>query len=116
MSLPQSDFFHETGVHFTLGGFDQFADALGIGLFVAMASERVGAAAGFDEDIRPNHPDFDMDGSNAGNADAHFVLAEQGALVADDGLVRDFNDGGEEKIPSRPATCSKCFRNHAIKF
>ncbi len=95
VSLSQGDFFHETGINLALGGFDEFADALGIGFFMAMASERIGATAGFDEDIRPNHPDFNMDGGDTGNADAHFVFAEPGAFVADNGFVRDLNNGGE---------------------
>jgi hypothetical protein len=79
---------------------------------VAMAFERVSAATGFDEDVRPNHPDFDMDGGDTGNADAHFVFAKPGAFAADHGFIRDLDDGGEEKISARPATGLKCFRNH----
>ncbi len=96
-----------------LRGLDEFANAAGIALGVAVAGERVGAAAGFDEDVRPDHAGFDVDGGHLGNADADLVLAEPRTLVADDRLVRHFDDGGKEVVAAGPAAGFESFRFHA---
>ncbi len=93
-------------------GLDEFADAAGIGLGVAVAGERVGAAAGFDEDVRPDHAGFDVDGGHLGNTDADLVLAEPRTFVSNDRLVRYFDDGGKEMVAAGPAAGFESFRFH----
>lgn len=50
-----------------------------------------------------------MDGRDLGDADADFVLAEPRPLVPDDGAIRNLDDGGKEKIATRPAARLKFF-------
>ena len=96
----------------SLGCLDQIADAEGVGLGMAVAFERVGAAAGFDEYVGPNNSRLYMDRSDFGNADADFVFAEPRAFVADDGHIRDLDDGAKKEISLCPATGFKRFRRH----
>ena len=44
-----------------LVGFDQVADALGVGFAVAVAGDGVGAAGGFDDDLGPEDAGGDVD-------------------------------------------------------
>jgi hypothetical protein len=39
-----------------------------------MAGERVAAAAGLDQDLRPENSGLDVDGRDLGNGDADFIL------------------------------------------
>ena len=59
-----------------LGRFNQFADAPRVGFPMTVTRQRVGPAAGFDQNIRPDEAGIDMHGRHPGDADAHFVLAE----------------------------------------
>ena len=79
---------------------------------VAVAGQRVGAAAELIEKVRPDDAGFDMHRCNFGNADADFVLAEPRAPVADDRLVRDLDDRAEQMISARPPACLEQFCIH----
>ena len=80
---------------------------------MAVTGERVRAAAGFDQDVRPDDARLDVDGRDLADADADLILAEPRTLVADDRLVRHLNDGAKQMIPPRPAACLESFRCHA---
>jgi len=95
-----------------LGFLDQGANALGVSLGMAVAGQRIGAAAGFNQNIRPHETRLDMDGGDLGNADADLVLAEPRTLVADDRAVGHFDDRGEKMVPPGPAAGAKRFRVH----
>src|SRR5580704_9912920 len=83
MSAPsrQSKFF--AFGNDSLGRLDQIAYTQGVGLRVAVAFERVGTAAGLNQNVRPNNSRLNVDGRDLGNTDADFVLAEPRAFVAD---------------------------------
>lgn len=80
---------------------------------MAMAGERVRAAAGFDQDVRPDEARLDVDGGDLADADAYLVPAEPRALVADDRPVRHLNDGAKQMIAAGPAARLESFRCHA---
>lgn len=94
---------------------NEVADAFGVAPGVSVAGERIGPAARFNENVRPNQPGFDVDGRDFGNADADFILAKPGTFAADDGKLRDFNDGGKEEVATRPMTGFKNFRRHNVE-
>ena len=73
-----------------------------------MTGQRICAACGLNQDVRPDDARFDVDGSDLCDADAHFIAAEPRALVPDDRLVRHLDDGGEQEIPARKPACLKC--------
>src|SRR4051812_10750758 len=79
-----------------------------------MAGERIAAAGGFNQDIRPHHPGLDVHRSNLENAHADFVLAEPGALAPDHRPVRDFYYRWEQPVSLRPTTGLKCLRRHIV--
>lgn len=83
---------------------------------MTVAGQWVGAAAGFNQDVRPDKPGFDMDGGHLGNADADFILAEPGPFMSDDGLVGNLDDGGKEMIAAGPAAGFEFLRLHADKI
>lgn len=91
---------------------NQVADAFGVGFGVTVAFERVRPPAGLNEDVRPDKPGLDVNGSDLGNADADFVLLKPGAFAADDRQFRDLNDGGKKKISPGPAAGCESFRRH----
>jgi hypothetical protein len=109
-SLGQFEFF--AFGNDSLGGLDQIADAQGVGLGMAVTLEGVGAAAGLNQDVRPNDSGLDVDGSDLGNTNADFVFAKPRAFVADDGHIRDLNDGAKKEISFRPPAGFKRFRRH----
>lgn len=92
---------------------DELTDALRVGFTVAVAGQRIAAAAGFDENVRPDHAGLDVDRRDLGNGDADFVLTEPRAFAADDRLVRDFNNGAEQMIAARPPAGFENLRRHA---
>ena len=91
---------------------DQLTDALRVGFAVAVAAQRIGAAAGFDENVRPDHAGLDVNGRDLGNGDADLVLAEPRAFAADDRPVRDFDDGAEQMVAMRPPAGFENLRSH----
>jgi hypothetical protein len=80
---------------------------------VAVAGEGVGAAGGFDEDFRPDEAGLDVNRGDFADANADFVLAEEGTFAAGDGFIADFDDGGEKKVATGPTTGLKGFGWHA---
>lgn len=92
--------------------FNKLADALRVGFAVAVAGERIAAAGGFNEDVRPDHAGLDVHGRDFGDGHADLVLAEPRRLAADDGAVVDFDDGAEEMIATRPPAGFENFRRH----
>ena len=103
-------------MHNSLRGLDQHADALRIAFRMAVARERIAAAAGFDEDVRPNHAGLDVNGRDFGNGDADLVFAEPRGLAADDRLVRDFDDGAKQMVAARPPAGFENFRRHGVSI
>jgi len=55
---------------------DQRANTLGVRLAMPVAGERVRAAAGLNQDVRPDQSCLNVDGSHLGHADADLVFAE----------------------------------------
>jgi hypothetical protein len=102
----------DSAIHTSLRYFHQLPDATRIGFPVTMARQRVAAAGGFNQNIRPDESRFDVDGRNLGDTDTDFVAAEPRAFVADDRPVRHLDDGGEKKISMRPPARLKCLRSH----
>ena len=98
----------------SLGFLHEGANALGIFFGVTVAGERVGAAAGFDQDIRPQEAGLDVDGSHFVDADADFIDAEPGALASNYRPLGDFDARGKKKVALCPTTglenlgCHKC--------
>ena len=84
-------------------GFDEVADALGVGFAVAVAGDGVGAAGGLDANVGPNHAGGDVDGGDLGDGDALLIAAEPARLHAADPLRADDEPGGEEEVALRPA-------------
>jgi len=74
--------------------------------------QRIAAAGGFDQNIRPDDAGLDVDGRHLGDADADFVAAEPRPFASDDRLVRHLDDGGKQEIPMCPTACLKSFRSH----
>jgi hypothetical protein len=84
-------------------GFDQIANALGVGFAVAVAGDGVGAAGGFDDDLGPEDAGGDVDRGNLGHANAFFVAAEKARFDAGDALRADDEAGGKEEVALGPA-------------
>ena len=91
---------------------DQFLDASRVGFVVAMARQRIRAAGRFNQNVRPDEPGFDVNGSDLAHADADFIALEPGALVPGDGLLVHFNIGREKEISLGPAARLKYFSRH----
>lgn len=108
----QLDFFLVQINPVCLRVLNQIANALGIGFPVAVAFERIGSAAGFDEDVRPNQPGVNVNGRDFGNADADFIPVNPRALAADDGKRRDLDHSGKKEISACPAAGFKNFLGH----
>ena len=81
---------------------------------MAVAGERVGAATGFNQYVRPDNAGLDVDGGNLVDADTDLVLAKPRTLVTDDGIVRHLDDCGEDVISAGPAAGLKHFRIHRV--
>ena len=77
-----------------------------------LAGQRVGTAGGFDDNFRPDHAGFDMNGGNFGHADADLISPEPAALLAGDRLFADLNKGWKNKIASGPPTGLERFNGH----
>src|SRR5882724_243313 len=92
-----------------LVGFDEVADALGVGLAVAVAGDGVGAAGGLDANVGPDHAGGDVHGGDLGDGDALFIVAEPARLHAADPLRTDDELGREEEVALRPAAGGEGF-------
>jgi len=86
---------------------------LGVGFGMAVASERVRATAGFNQDVRPENTGFDVDGGDFGDADADLIFAKPRTFVTDDSLIRHFDDCWKKMVSTSPPASAKDFRIHA---
>src|SRR6266446_5202209 len=98
--------------HFALRGLDQLLNSLRIAFLVAVAGQRVRAAGGLDQNLRPNQTGLNVYGSHFADAHAHLIHAEPGAFAAAHRLVADLDVSREKQIPARPATGLKNFGWH----
>ena len=92
--------------------FYQFLDAEGIRFAVTVAGQRISAARRFDQDVRPDQTDLDMNRGDLLHADADFVPTEPRTLAPDHSFVVYFDDCGKEEIAFCPTAGLKCFGGH----
>ena len=83
---------------------------------MAMTRQRIGAAGGLNQNIRPKDARLDVDGGDLGDADAHVILGEPGAFAPGNRFVAHFDARREEEITSRPAAGAKDFCWHRLGF
>lgn len=95
-----------------LRGLDELLDAAGVGLGVAVAGERVAAAGAFHQDVGPKQARVDAHAGHFRQVDADFVHREPGPLTADDGRIRDCDDGREQVVALGPAAGVEGFGGH----
>jgi hypothetical protein len=95
-----------------LGVFHQFLHPLGIRLGMAVTAHWIGAARRFDQNIRPDHAGFDVDGGDLADGDAHLILAEPGTFASGNGFIADLDNGRKEQIALRPPTGTEDFCWH----
>ena len=81
---------------------------------MTVAGKRVGAATGFNQDVRPDDASLDVDRGDLVDTDADLVFAKPRTLAAYDRPVRHHNDRRENMVPASPAACAKDFRIHAV--
>ena len=96
--------------------FDQFFNPSRIVLAMPMALDRIRASGGFNQDFRPYHAGLNVDGSDFGDAHAHFVHFEKRPLAASHGFFAHLDISGEKKISFRPAAGFKNFGRHKLRM
>jgi hypothetical protein len=91
---------------------DQLFNPLRIGFGMTVTAHRVGAARGFDKNLRPNHSRLNVNRSHFAYCDAHFILAEPRSFATRHSFVADLDDRWKEKISLGPAAGSEDFDWH----
>src|ERR1051325_5690894 len=90
----------------------KIADPVRILFPVAGAVNRIGAAAGFDPDVRPQDAGFDVDTGDVLDVHGVFIASEPTALDMFHALRTHYNYGGEKMISTGAAAGDKRFRLH----
>src|SRR5262245_16647802 len=81
---------------------------------MSMTGQRIGAAGGFNENVRPKHSRFDVHGRHLADAHADFIAAEPRTFPPRHSFLAYLDDRPKKKIATRPATGFKQFRRHTF--
>jgi len=81
---------------------------------MTVTGHRVSASRRLNEDLRPDEAGLNMNRSHFADGDAHFVLAEPGALPPRDSFVAHLDNGWKQEIASGQPARSENFACHKM--